>query len=225
MMKGVSANVSGQWLEGFWNKTGPALRAALPQGSIMIPNCESGQSCQDSTGQKTAIPGYNSVMLEYWSPAGGEGGIEGLQQLGNAGTFAQVSAYIKSWGGHDYTLPNLAGFLMGVGPNSYFGAVGEYWRCDGVPTSVPELEKPLGKPLGPATKTMVVLNATTNQTITMWQRTFGTDAKRTRAVLNLTRTPGKGFDIHHDSACCIWWSNGDVSSCIGSVCNGTAVAT
>ena len=46
----VNATEGQAWVEGIWNRTGPALAAALPAGSVRIPNCEGGELCQDGNG-------------------------------------------------------------------------------------------------------------------------------------------------------------------------------
>ena len=200
------------WVSGIFNGTGRALEAALPSGSLRIPNCEGGELCQDGEGG-SGIPGYNGIMMEYF----GVKTIEELQAVAAANTTAETNGYIKGYSGHSFLLPKLAAFLVGMGENSYFGSSGLYWTCAGDEAVVPELVRPLGPPLGLGTArnaTFVPPGKSSKPTqVTSWQRSFG---KGTKVELNISQVAK--FDLHHDVWCCIWWSDGATSTCPNSKC-------
>jgi hypothetical protein len=199
-----NATKATEWIRGIWNATGPALRAALPPGSTMIPNCESKELCEDGSGH-SEIPGYSSVMMEYFGVSSDY--IDNVARVAAANTLAEVNAYVKMYAGNLYILPNLVAFLAGAGNLTAFGAIGPYWNCYETPWSVPEFKKHLGAPAGPATVELVGNVSHGHQT---WRRTFGNG---TRIMLNVTYP----YDtVYHSTSCCIWWSSGEVSVCPSS---------
>ena len=107
------------WVRGIWNATGPAL----PPTATMIPNCEAGELCEDGSG-RSEIPGYNSVMMEYFGASADY--VDNVARVAAANTLSEVNAYIKVYAGNNFLLPNLVAFLAGAGNGTTFGAIGRY---------------------------------------------------------------------------------------------------
>jgi len=194
------------WVSGIWNRTGPALRAALPNGAIMIPNCEAQELCEDGHGH-SQIPGYNSVMMEYFGTSAGY--IDNVANVAAADTFAEINAYVKMYAGNLFVLPNLVAFLAGAGNRTVFGAIGPYWNCYETAPLLPEFTRQIGPPQEPAVTKLVGNASHGYQT---WRRRFGNG---TSILMNISYP----YDtVYHSTSCCIWWSSGEVSTCPNSIC-------
>lgn len=176
------------WLHHAWNLTGPTLAAALPPGTIMLPN-------GDGRTLYGPPPGYNAVSIEFFTPKQ----IPLLMSLAATKTFVEVHAYI----GDDVALFNttLAAFLVAHGENSYFGAGNTWDTCESwlVPYQIAEYQKPLGAPKHDAK----VVNGTK---ATTYSRAFGSG---THVVLEVP------FSAKGSLASCVWWGDG---SSTGNAC-------
>ncbi len=137
LIPNATADKQRAWLTGAWNETGPALAAALPPGSFLIPNGNS---------QATPPPGFNALSIEFFTPSAGS--VAQLESL--AGRLVEVHAYI----GANETLfaLTLATYLLGVQEAQYFGAGNTWSTCDSWLDAAQRADyaRPLGAPLAPA---------------------------------------------------------------------------
>lgn len=208
----------GKYVEAMWNKSGLALKSALPKGAIMIPNCEGGKACQDGNGS-SRIPGYNGVMEEFFQSGQGQGPnhtlnkddetIQSLPLLARKHTLADITRTDEH--DKDTSIQGLAAFLVGAGNNQFYAAIGWYWQCNEIPikTLAPLYKKPLGSPKGDAK--VVTSHPQPNITTYIYERSFD---KGTRVRFNQTLGV-KGIL----PGCCIWWGDGTTSQCRPGDCS------
>jgi hypothetical protein len=216
--RGAKVDNLSAYINGYWNRTGPALAAALPSGALMIPNCENKQACQDGNG-RTAIPGYNALMEEFFDgtnlrPASSsDENLASLAQLGAHETIADINLTDEK--DQDHALAGLAAFLIGAGVNQFYSAIGWYWQCSEVPTKtlLGVYDKPLGAPKGPASNTTTT--PAPNVTNVAFRREFGAG---TIVLYNVTASTDSRGRVTNTQHCCISWSDGSTAACNPGEC-------
>ncbi|WHT23175.1 putative glycoside hydrolase [Crossiella sp. CA-258035] len=148
------------------HKLVPALRAALPDGKVLLCNGVEHQPNAWADSGKSFLRHVDGTMLEHFGITGTRTNTaaEMAAQLGLLSTVdCEYGRFIAFCGWPDSGRPAplslkagivfpLACFLVAAGEHSYF-RYGSGWQSgDGPLEPFPELERPLGPPLGPAVR-------------------------------------------------------------------------
>ena len=216
-------------------KSGVALKAALPAGSLLIPNCEGGYGCRrnGTGGQTSRLPGYNGIMEEFFGLYGqlpnqtdgqnGKGPFDDESIASLAKLDGEMVGQINWTDEKDKNtaIQALAGFLIGAQRNQYFGVIGWHWNCAEIPaaTLAPLYKKPLGAPLARAALVQTPIVGIKGGVELVYTRQF---AHGVKVMLNVSH--GTGPRTHPQSwvRCCITWGDGTNSSCAPGDCMGVA---